>query len=326
MAMAESARSALVAHLSNSKYRGYCKSFCALEDVKDFVFYCYPSLDVEVVGVDASTWVIVSSKFVRLPWGATIAGPIKPARMVFNNDGHYSVEVLMKVVQTGSWKESHPPHKNICLVLDTFLSNSGYVLCSGLKDYTDEFSHIIRFQSKNLRVWGHPVRHDSADCLLWHKASNVRITEENPLFNLCPNCKELHFQLVAIKNRALETSPDHKAKWRDPSSNRPFKFLSPVSQIQRLVKGSEERTKLRKAIQKHKDPFEIELSDQQDEEMQKLVMAIEAKGKDQLSGIVAEAQQVGDEVGDDVLQAWQRDVTSRKEFFNDQLRNRKCKY
>ena len=58
--------------------------------------------------------------------------------------------------------------------------------------------------------------------------------------------------------------------------------------------------------------------------MQKLVMAIEAKGKDQLSEIVAEAQQVGDEVGDDVLQAWQRDVTSRKEFFNDQLRNRKC--
>ena len=58
------------------------------------------------------------------------------------------------------------------------------------------------------------------------------------LINLCPSCKELHFQLVAIKNRALETSPQHKAKWKDPSSNRPFKFLSPVSQI-RLVKGSE---------------------------------------------------------------------------------------
>ena len=100
MAMAESARSALVAYLSNSKYRGYCKSLSALEDVKDFVFYCYPSLDAELASVDASTWLIVSSKFVRLPWAATIAGPIKPARMVFNNDGDYSVEVLMKVVQT----------------------------------------------------------------------------------------------------------------------------------------------------------------------------------------------------------------------------------
>ena len=128
-------------------------------------------------------WVIVSSKFVRLQWAATIAGPIKPARMFFNNDGDYSVKVLRKVVQTGSRKESHPPHKNICLALDTFLSNSGYVLCRGLKDYTNEFSHIIHFQPKNLRVWGNPVRHESADCLFWHKPSNVRITEENPLFN-----------------------------------------------------------------------------------------------------------------------------------------------
>ena len=57
--------------------------------------------------------------------------------------------------------------------------------------------------------------------------------------------------------------------------------------------------------------------------MQKLVMAIEAEGKDQLNAIISEAQQMGNEVGDDVLQAWQRDVTSRKEFFNDQLWNRK---
>ena len=46
-------------------------------------------------------------------------------------------------------------------------------------------------------------------------------------------------------------------------------------------------------------------------------MAIKAKGKDQLSGIIAEARQVGDEVGDDVLQARQRDVISWKEFLND---------
>ena len=81
MAMAKLARLALVAHLSNSKYREHCKRFSVLEDVKDFFnffFYCYPSLEVEVVSVDASTWVIVSSKFVHLPWAATITGPIKP--------------------------------------------------------------------------------------------------------------------------------------------------------------------------------------------------------------------------------------------------------
>ena len=76
---------------------------------------------------------------------------------------------------------------------------------------------------------------------------------------------------------------------------------------------------MRKAIQKYEDSLDIELSGQQDKEMQKLVMAIEANGKDQLGGIISEAQQMGDEVRDDVLQAWQRDVTSRKEFFSDQL-------
>ena len=53
-------------------------------------------------------------------------------------------------------------------------------------------------------------------------------------------------------------------------------------------------------------------------------MAIEANGKDQLGGIISEAQQMGDEVRDDVIQAWQRYVTSRKEFFSDQFRNCKC--
>ena len=176
---------------------------------------------------------------------------------------------------------------------------------------------------KNLRVWGHPIRHDSIDCLLWHKAANVCISEENPLFNLCPSCKVLRSQLAVIKKWVLETSPDHKAKWREPSSNRPLKYLSPVSQIQRFAKGSEKRRKLRKTIQKYEDSLDIELSYQQDEEMQKLVMAIEAEGKDQLNAIISEAQQMGNEVGDDVLQAWQRDVTSLKEFFNDQLWNRK---
>ena len=52
-------------------------------------------------------------------------------------------------------------------------------------------------------------------------------------------------------------------------------------------------------------------------------MVIEAKGKNQLVGIISETQQMGNEVGYDVLQAWQRNVTFCKDFFNDQLWNRK---
>ena len=43
MATVESTRSALLSHLAKS-----AKRFCALKDVKDFVFKWYPSLEVEV--------------------------------------------------------------------------------------------------------------------------------------------------------------------------------------------------------------------------------------------------------------------------------------
>ena len=66
-----------------------------------------------------------------------------------------------------------------------------------------------------------------------------------------------------------------------------------------MAKGGDERRRLRKTILKYEDdPLDIELSGEQDEEMKKLVMAIEEKGKDELAAIVAES---GDDVGDDVM-------------------------
>ena len=79
---------------------------------------CYSSLEVEAVSVGGSSWVIVQFKYVQLPGAATSACPIKPVRVIFNGEGEYSVEVLMKVLQTGFWKKSHPLYKEICSVLD----------------------------------------------------------------------------------------------------------------------------------------------------------------------------------------------------------------
>ena len=82
-----------------------------------------------------------------------------------------------------------------------------------------------------------------------------------------------------------------------------------------MAKGGDERRRLCKTILKYEDdPLDVELSGEQDEEMKKLVMAIEEKGKDELAAIVAE-------FGDDVMRAWQKDVSSCYEFFQDQLKN-----
>ena len=78
---------------------------------------------------------------------------------------------------------------------------------------------------------------------------------------------------------------------------------------------------MRKTILKYEgDPLDVKLSGEQDEEMQKLVMAIEDKGQDELAKITSEC---GEEIGNDVMRAWQNDVSSQQEFFKDQLKNRK---
>ena len=137
------ARSALLAHLAKSQYS---KPFSTLFDVKEFVERCYPSLDVEMVNIgnekegDAGRWIIVlSGKYVTLL--GSCLGPMKPAHMVFNESGQYSIEVLLTAVNTGSWKESVPPHSDICSRMDSFLLI--------LANYDRDFKEIIRFQADN---------------------------------------------------------------------------------------------------------------------------------------------------------------------------------
>ena len=67
--------------------------------------------------------------------------------------GDYSFEVLRKRMQTGSWKASEAPHREISGILDTLLASSGYVLCPGIRDYDSQYGESIRFKSKNLRIW-----------------------------------------------------------------------------------------------------------------------------------------------------------------------------
>ena len=73
MATAKSTGSALLSHLAKS-----AKSVCALKDVKDFVCKWYLSLEVDVVSVGGSSWVI---KVCLSSGTATCAGLIKPACM-----------------------------------------------------------------------------------------------------------------------------------------------------------------------------------------------------------------------------------------------------
>ena len=316
---------ALRAHLAKSDYP---HKFERSSDVSKFIEECYPSLLVEVVPRSESDpkgrltpghdqWIIVTSaRFVHL-FDSSI-GPVRPARIVFKPDGKHTFEVLMTVVSSGSWYDSQPPHKEISSILDTLLENSGYVLCPGIKSYESTFSDHIRFTPKKLRVWKNPVRYDSDECSLWHKPNNMRCSPDDDLFDVCTSCKNLKNQLNAIKKRAIEASPGHKEKWVDTSSCRPFKYLSPASQTECISRNRTDRKKLRKALMKY--DLDVDVESEQDAELQQLVTTIDEKGQSELENIFAEAGECGEEL----RTTWEKDVTLRKQFFQDQARNSKC--
>ena len=147
----------------------YTTAFECLEDVETFLLHCYPTLQANLVKVSDdvgdSKWVIVCcTKYSRVE-----GRPVKPVRLLFGGDGMYCFEVLLKKVKSGSWKESLPPHREICDHLGTFLESSGYLLCPGIVNFDTEFGETVRFKPKSLRVWSQPIsRYDSDECSTVH--------------------------------------------------------------------------------------------------------------------------------------------------------------
>ena len=209
-----------------------------LDNVRKFLESRYPTLEVQLVELnegDAEKWIIVCC--VRFSSGGEY-GPIKPARMTFHHQGHFTFDVMKHIVAEGLWQSCEAPYSSITSKLDTLLANSGYLLCPGISNYPERYGSVIRFNSKNLRVWGHPHnRYDAQDCQLLHKPNNSHVTPDSPLYNACSACKYLCNGLNAIKQRAESAPPSIHEQWTAPSSNRPLKYLSPNSQAQRLAKN-----------------------------------------------------------------------------------------
>lgn len=68
------------------------------------------------------------------------------------------------------------------------------------------------------------------------------------------------------------------------------------------------------------DSHDVQLSADQDEELQQLIHAIQEQGREQLEAVFKEADDAG-EVGSELRQAWNRDVEAGKDIFEDQLKN-----
>jgi len=98
------------------------------------------------------------------------------SELVCANETAFATFSLIPRPSTELSLASFPDHQLSFSLVSFPDQRSGYTLCPGIRSYEEEFAETIRFQSKNLRIWCHPaVRHDSNQCLLWHKPNKFQL-------------------------------------------------------------------------------------------------------------------------------------------------------
>ena len=108
------------------------------------------------------------------------------SELVCANEAAFATFSLIPRPSTELSLASFPDHQLSFSLVSFPDQRSGYTLCPGIRSYEEEFAETIRFQSKNLRIWCHPaVRHDSNQCLLWHKPNKFQL-QSTSLIGLIP--------------------------------------------------------------------------------------------------------------------------------------------
>ena len=120
--------------------------------MKQFALRCYPGLKVGVVELSRNEggekrWIIIcSAKYVEVEGGSI--GPVKPARMVFSDDGNFSFEVLLKCIRSVSWLSSEPPHTETTMQLDTFLPTPSSLYVQAFVSIRKSLANVSAFSQK----------------------------------------------------------------------------------------------------------------------------------------------------------------------------------
>lgn len=322
MADDKAALIALKAYLHRSLYK---EPLDTLEDVAKFLSACYPTLDVQPVSIESTgtikSWVLVSTSQYVVD---NDIGPNKPTLLTFHSEGHYTFSVLRQVMINGNWQSARAPYEEVTNLLDTLLSNSGYLLCPGIIRYDETYGAAIRFVSKNLRIWGHPMRrHDAKTCRLWHKPNNTLLDASSPIYNACASCKSLYHELNAIKRRAEAASQSHRKKRNVPSSNKPSKCLSTTSQTEHVGRGRTRHKRRRQACFKIQEDTGIEQPGEHSKGKEVLTATIEDKYDAEFQTLFREANNSQKKISEILRDVYELDTSSQSEVFEYHLNDSK---
>ena len=256
-------------------------------------------------------------------------GPLFSARLVVSSTHTYYLQVTIPVVRNVSAgicdEASH-----LYPIVQQLLPGSGYIACSGIHDYNDQYYRLVRhFQFKNLqtvKIGEKVIRYESINCQLWHRLPEVRGKLSSRRFNMCNECKTTDLSVSRRANRESKVPEAQKALRTSTESNYPVSWLSPSSQKVRVRRLMRERKALLERIEKY-DCTRITLDDEQDKEVRTITSTIDNNDvlREQLDDIFMEADKHQEGHGAMLQDIWEADVATRdlNDFKDDQERNSK---
>ena len=201
----------------------------------------------------SSDWIL----YYYRPLKMTEFGPLANPRLCIMADSgsvKYKWQVLFRTVSDGKYSTDQ-----VRVYLEQLKPQSGYKVCPGLNEYPEE----VRFETKNVRLWGLPFnRVDAQSCSLWHIPNNVNHPAGDKLRDTCRSCRLLNYDLNRLVERACDVSVEQKIARTSVQSNYPIKYLSPASKSVRVSKLSKERKNLTAKLSSVSN-LEYDLNDKQ---------------------------------------------------------------
>lgn len=235
-------------------------------------------------------------------------GPVDSPRLLLKFDVHnvsYIFQVHFTAIESGNYNEELVKAR-----IDQLVPSSGYILCPGLKSYSQSDLH---FKPKNLK------RFDSDSCLLFHIPHNGKLHPHHYLNNMCAPCKRLSNEISQLKQKNAAVTTAVKLQRQMPNSKYPLSLLSPTSLDKRNRSVINERKKLKKKVEKYESDWNHHLSDEQSLQLAKIMQIIDVRFPDELQSIFSEADE--HQGGEQLRKEWNQDKLDHLKFFNDQVRN-----
>ena len=242
-------------------------------------------------------------------------GPMANPRLCIFAEGDiakFRWQVLFKSLDQGEYSiEKTEPY------LEQLRPSSGFKVCPGLKKYPQE----LRFQTKNVRLWGIPFdRVDAKCCEMWHIPHNIHHPTGDELRDTCQPCRNLHRDIQKLVEKASTVTEEQKIARTSTHSKYPMKYLSPTSRALRVTKICKDRVNLAAKLSKV-EHFDCDVSDKQHDELLELVRSINKNGSKAIEDLCAEGDRFLGDVKSPLREVWHQDVVERLEYEKDQRKS-----